>query len=278
MSNTVHSILRTLCWSLIPLVAAWAGGAEIPSSIQSSLETSTNRVSTPHPLVWDAMVKQINPTGMIRVVSFTFSVTNISSAEAVIRDTITSCDCAVAEMPSKPWVLKPGAGGSLKVNLTTLGRFGLVTKLIGIETSHGPQLLTVRSEIPLSPAPFNVSGRERDRMTAQADPQSIFKKTECAACHALPAAGRMGEPLFTKACAICHISDHRAAMVPDLATLNHAINADYWRTIITRGKAGSLMPAFAKSEGGILDSEQIESLVEYLIKAYPAKGAISPKR
>jgi hypothetical protein len=29
------------------------------------------------------------------------------------------------------------------------------------------------------------------------------------------------------------------------------------------------MPAFAKSEGGILDTNQVESLVEYLVKKFP---------
>ena len=92
----------------------------------------------------------------------------------------------------------------------------------------------------------------------------------CAACHALPTVGLAGEHLFAKACAICHISTHRAEMVPDLAALKSATGPDYWRGWIMHGKEGTLMPAFAKSSGGILDTNQIESLVEFLVKKYPA--------
>jgi hypothetical protein len=261
---------------------SWADTPSTESPLPSASANTTNAVpsaasngptSDRNPLVWDALIKQTNPPAMGRMISFTFWVTNTSLQDAAILNTISSCDCTVAEMPAKPWVLKPGAGGALKVNLTTLGRFGLVTKQVGLETSHGPQLLTVRADIPLTPAPFNESGRARDRMTAQTDRQAVLQRTDCAACHALPTVGRMGESLFTKACAICHISDHRAEMVPDLATLKREMNADYWRAIVTLGKPGSLMPAFAKSEGGVLDAAQIESLVEYLLKAYPSKIA-----
>ncbi len=227
--------------------------------------------STNNPLVWDTFVKQVNPTGMVTRVTFIFSVTNTSSSEAVtILETETSCDCTVAGLPSKPWVLKPGSNGTLPVRLNTLGRFGPVTNWVGIHTSHGPQLLTVRSDIPFSPAPFNISGRERDRKLAQEDRQAVLTRTDCAACHALPALGRAGKDLFTKACAICHISERRAPMVPDLAALRRATDADYWHTWITHGKTNTLMPAFAKSAGGILDETQIRSLVRYLVDAYPS--------
>jgi mono/diheme cytochrome c family protein len=39
------------------------------------------------------------------------------------------------------------------------------------------------------------------------------------------------------------------------------------------GKPGSLMPAFAKVEGGILSDEQIDSLVRYLSATIPPHPA-----
>ena len=76
---------------------------------------------------------------------------------------------------------------------------------------------TGRTDIPLTPAPFNVMPRQRDLMAAQKDRQAVFRGN-CAACHALPAVGRTGDALFAKACAICHISDHRAEIdIADLA-------------------------------------------------------------
>jgi mono/diheme cytochrome c family protein len=59
--------------------------------------------------------------------------------------------------------------------------------------------------------------------------------------------------------------------VPDLFAIKHPTDAAFWREMITHGKPGSLMPAFALSDGGILDTNQIESLVEYAMKKYPSK-------
>ena len=38
------------------------------------------------------------------------------------------------------------------------------------------------------------------------------------------------------------------------------------------------MPAFAKSAGGILDTNQVESLVEFLVQTYPAPVLRHPRR
>jgi mono/diheme cytochrome c family protein len=260
--------LRAIFSGLLLLVPAFTARAEISLAFASPTNASSN------PLVWDSMVKEIKLKETANITLFTFWVTNTSSSNATIAAFESTCDCTVPESPALPWVLKPGASDSMKVRMRTLGRFGQITKQIGVHTSHGPQILTVTADIPLTPAPFNVSGRLRDQMAAQEDRQVVFRGS-CAACHALPAVGRTGKPLFDAACAICHISTHRAAMVPDLAALPHPTDAAHWRTWITHGKEGSLMPAFDKAHGGILDTNQIESLVEYLLQAYPSKPASS---
>jgi mono/diheme cytochrome c family protein len=224
-----------------------------------------------NPLVWDALEKSADLPTMTNLAYFTFWVTNNSSAEATILSTETSCDCTVVEATKiLPWHLAPGDGGPLNVRLNTRGKFGLVTKTITVHSSHGAQMLTIHAKIPLTPAPSNVSVRKQDMMAGQADRQAVFRGS-CAVCHTLPAAGQIGEMLFVKACGICHTAEHRAEMVPDLAALKHDTDAGYWLNWITLGKAGSLMPAFAQSEGGILDTNQIASLVEYLVKKYPQK-------
>lgn len=229
-------------------------------------------MSTPDiPLHWDAMEKRIELSAMTNIAYFTFWVTNTATEEVTIHSTETSCDCTVAQAAKLlPWRLNPDDSGPLKVNLNTRGRFGLVTKTITVHSSHGSQVLTIRAQIPLTPAPANVSARQRDMMAALKDRQVVFQGS-CAACHAMPAAGKTGEALFVKACGICHTAEHRAEMVPDLAALQKETSAEYWRLWITEGKSGTLMPAFARSEGGILDTNQIESLVEYLVTKYPAR-------
>jgi cytochrome c553 len=221
-------------------------------------------------LVWNAVTNHVKTEKMGPQATFVFWVTNAASTNVSILRTETSCDCTVPQLPSLPWVLKPGESGPLVARLNTTGKFGFVTNYLGVVTHHGMQILTLIAEIPLTPAPFNTSARARERKIAEGDRQAVFSNNSCAACHALPAWGKTGEPLYNLACGICHNSEKRAADVPDLGKTTNAPTANYWRTWVTHGRAGSLMPAFAKSEGGILETNQVDSLVEFLLKKYPA--------
>jgi len=261
---------------LLSAVLVFSSRADSPTSQPVSTNALQPGVTNPNPLVWDAMAKDFTPKGASNILMFTFWVTNTSAAPVSILSVDSSCDCTTPELPPMPWQFKPGATGSMNVRMRTMGRYGLVTKHLVVDTSYGKQMLTVNANIPLTPAPFNVSPRLKDQMAAQKDRQMVFNDIQCAVCHATPASGRMGRELFDAACAICHVSDHRAEMVPDLALLKQATSAEYWRTFIVQGKPGTLMPAFAKSQGGILNTNQIESLVAYLLKAYPSALAQTP--
>ena len=249
----------------VTMVGALAARAEIPASATSS--------NAPNPLVWDAMEKQVDLPGMTNVAFFTFWFTNTATTDSTIGAVEAECDCTVIDARKRfPWVVGPGAAGSLDARVNIRGRFGLFVKTIDVHTSHGKQVLTVRMNIPLTPAPPNVSARQKDLMAAKADRQAVFRDG-CAVCHATPTLGLKGRSLYEKACAICHAAEQRAEIVPDLAALEQATDANYWRTWIASGKVGSVMPAFAKSEGGILDTGQIESLVEYLMREFPSKNS-----
>ena len=255
-----------------------------PTTLQRALPTAQptpTTVAAPaaNPLVWDAPLKEIKAKPGETEALFTFWVTNTSTtAEASIIAARSSCGCTVAKLPSQPWTLKPGESGSISATMNVLGKHGKVTKTITLETTGGRQVLTVSTDVP-TPAPGAalpaMSDRERNQMAALSDRQAIFRN-DCATCHVEPTIGRTGEKLFVTACGICHTAEHRAAMVPDLSALKVDTNADYWRTWITHGKPGTLMAAFSKKHGGILDDAQIDSLVEYLVKAYPSKGAATP--
>jgi mono/diheme cytochrome c family protein len=64
-------------------------------------------------------------------------------------------------------------------------------------------------------------------------------------------------------------------MVPDLHKVNSEGGAEYWRNWIVKGKVGSLMPAWAQSEGGPLTPEQIESVVQYLLTEFSQQKAVA---
>lgn len=110
---------------------------------------------------------------------------------------------------------------------------------------------------------------------ALADRQAVFKN-DCATCHLTPTVGRTGEALFRAGCAICHEAPHRATMVPDLRALKVQPTRDYWVQAIAHGKPGSLMPAFAESEGGPLTQSQIDSLADYLTENMKQVPAVTP--
>jgi mono/diheme cytochrome c family protein len=229
-----------------------------------------------HPLVWDAMVKESKAKVGELTNTFTFSVTNTSKSDVYINALRPSCGCTVAKLPQEPWKLTPGTNGDIHISINLAGKHGLVTKTIAVETSHGQQTLMIKVDVPdaggMTGTPMD---RVHNQQLALADRQAVFRG-DCATCHAAPAAGKLGEPLYVAVCGVCHEDAHRAAMVPNLKALPHGTDAEFWRKWITEGKPGTLMPAFASQHGGPLSTDQIESLVNYLAATIPSAPQIRP--
>ena len=223
------------------------------------------------PLAWEAPSQFYSAKPGEVSALFVFKVSNTSTSEVVIDDVKTSCGCTVAQFPTKPWTLKPGAQDKAEVLVDLRGRFGKLFKEIDIISSNSPKVLTVLVDIP-EPGTNAMSMEAANRLWGQqlagVDHQAVFK-TDCVKCHLEPNFGKFGENLFHTACGICHEAAHRATMVPDLKSLNAEIDPEYWRRWVTYGKAGSLMPGFAARDGGPLNDKQIDSLVEFLTNAFP---------
>ena len=117
-------------------------------------------------------------------------------------------------------------------------------------------------------APMSAEDRARGIAAAKIDRQAVFKD-DCASCHVKNIQGTFGKPLFDAICAVCHEANPRATMVPDLHNLKDPTSEEFWRTWVTSGKAGTLMPAFATSQGGPLTDMQIASLAAYLNAIIP---------
>jgi mono/diheme cytochrome c family protein len=223
-------------------------------------------------LKWDATEKEIHAKEGELDLDFSFAVTNVSSGAVTINWVRPSCGCTVAKLPPTPWTLQPGDGGTIDLKLDLRGKFGILSKYVSIDTSHGQKLLMIKAHIPATMAQPGMDSRVKNMQLAMADRQVVFRG-DCAKCHAEPAAGKMGEQLYTAACAICHDAPHRATMVPDLRALNKATGPDYWAFWIANGKPGTLMPGFAKAHGGPLDEEQIRSLADFLYERFPRADA-----
>jgi len=230
-------------------------------------------------IAWDAESKEYSAKPGDSMANFTFYLTNVSKEVVMVNSVHTSCGCTVAKLPEQPWHLAAGANGPINVTVNLAGKFGTIVKSVTVDTSAGVKSLLVKVNIP-SAQPV-ASGVDVDRMrnmqVALADRQAVFKG-ECAKCHSEPARAKdgapvVGAPLYAAVCGNCHDSPQRAALVPDLKNLKHPTNAEHWKKWIASGRVGSMMPAFAKAEGGPLDEAQIESLVHFLTSTIPSAPA-----
>ncbi len=215
-------------------------------------------------LTWDALEKSHTAAREDREAVFVFTVTNKSDHPVEIQRTETSCHCTVAAPPRTPWIIAAGASDQLRVVVDLTNRRGFLNKTIYVETSDGEAELLVHVEVPPPPD----IQREMNRDVALADRQAVLRG-DCASCHVKPAIGARGAELFAAACMICHTPIKRASMVPDLMAPKEKRDAAYWEKIIREGRPKTLMPAFAKENGGFMDEAQVKSLVDFVMAHVP---------
>jgi cytochrome c553 len=223
--------------------------------------------SADHPLRWDAMTKSNRVEFGRTNVQFVFWATNCATTNVTITNVLPSCGCTVAQLPHTPWLLSAHSNGPVIANIDLIGKFGEMTKTMRIISSAGEQTLTMKISIPENAETIR---RMQGMLEAKNDAQAVLRG-ECASCHVQKGEGKLGQELFAADCGICHESAHRADIVPDLAKLNHPTSPEFWKQVISEGKPGTLMPAFAKKKNGPLSDEQISSLVEYLSRKFPSR-------
>jgi len=247
-------------------------------------------------IAWDATMKIVDAAADQDFAKFTFSFTNIATvADITLITNVTatateitavtnftpcnvtilnvhpSCGCTTAELPPTPWTIPPGTSGEIKLSINLAGKSGTIIKTVAVTTDKGKKDLMLRVNI-LPPVVVKMTEEQKAAgiAAAKVDRQAVFKG-DCASCHLKNVGGTYGQQLFNSACAICHEAENRATMVPDLGKLRVPTNQEFWRTWITFGKPGSLMPAFAASQGGPLSDLQIASLAQYLNTVHPSQ-------
>ena len=261
--------------SIIPAFAQTNGVTATPLRPTSGAVQIPPAPAAKPGLAWDSDSKTYASKFGEASAPFVFTFTNVSAGEIVISNAQTSCGCTVAQLPMQPWPIAPGATGEIKVAMNLAGKMGHVTKFITVNSSEGSKTLSVNVDVAPAPAPSteNLRGdRNANMELAKANRQAIFGG-DCRSCHVDKGIGKLGQELFVADCAICHDTPQRAAMVPDLRAPKAPRDQTYWQSWIAHGRIGSMMPAFASSEGGPLSPEQIDSLVTYLLKNFP-QGAV----
>jgi mono/diheme cytochrome c family protein len=251
----------------------------VASILQTGLATNvtvtTNVTTVIKRHFWGKRITHVNEVvTSTNIVAFT----NAQPVPVTILSVHPSCGCTTAELPPVPWTIPPGTNGEINISVNLAGKSGTLFKTVNIATDWGSKTLTLRINIQPPPvrSPMTEAERARGLAAAKVDRQAVFRN-DCATCHAQPAAGKYGKALFDAVCAVCHEAEHRATMVPDLHTLKTPTNEDFWRTWITHGKPGSLMPAFSSTEGGPLNDMQIASLAAYLNAAFPSRVPPPPQ-
>jgi len=193
---------------------------------------------------------------------FTFTVTNETGAEVTIFRIQPSCGCTTVDLPPTPWILAPGASGTVRVAVDLKDKFGKIEKTLSVDSSLNRDTLRLRLFLPAMTA--ETDPRARNQRAARADRQAVFHG-DCARCHVPPVTAVGGAALFKAACAICHEAPRRATMVPDLAVVKPGRDVAYWVFWASEGRADSLMPAFATKNGGVLTEEQIREIAADLL-------------
>jgi len=238
--------------------------------VAAATEAAAEQLSSTN-LIWDSMIKTTNIVSGEKEAHFTFAFTNVSSSNATILGVQTSCGCTTAQLPPLPWLIAPGTNGQIGIKVNIAVQSGTLSKTITVGTDKDSETLTVKIVIDPPPASaMSDTNRLQNQMIAQADRQAVFK-ADCASCHVKSIEGKYGKQLYDSVCGVCHEAGHRAAMVPDLHKLTMPTDEHFWRTWISYGRQGSLMPAFAKTENGPLTDMQITTLATYLNAAIPSR-------
>jgi len=206
-----------------------------------------------------------------------FQVYNIGGKRLKIKDVETSCGCTVAQVSKH--VLVPGDFTLIGVEMDTSLKLGPVRKKITV-ISNDPK----RPELAL----FLVGDVQGKKMEGHAQinlkPQDklVLFKGKCATCHVDAGKGKTGKPLFLADCAMCHGNTAQGThSAPGLLKQNYddEKTLKQIRGIIANGSPNSpQMPPFAKSQGGPLSDDEIDSLVQFLkVQSLQAKmGLLKP--
>ena len=256
---------------------------QVPPHVAAEVTESPEQTPE-NALAWDTLEQRRVVNADDGPVPFSFRMTNRSPDAITVEKINTSCGCTTADTRPLPFTVAPGASESVQIRMSVTGKFGTVTKSVLVQTSCGTSTLLVTSQVTPAKDEVFVEGlpngavmssglRGKNISLAKADRQAVFKGG-CAECHSQYAQQQFGYNLYLGACAICHDAKHRASMVPDLRAAGVPRDAAHWREHITDGIDDTLMPAFAKGQGGILSDEQIESLVKFLVETPLAPKAL----
>lgn len=220
-------------------------------------------------IVFDETVHEFGVIEQGDAVSHVFSFRNEGGDTLIVRDLRPSCGCT-ASTASSP-IVGPGETGAIRVTFNSAGKIGRIRKTVLVltnDTHAAPPVLVVWSRVVarrVHPEDAEMSARPGGRAALEAG-ASLFEG-ECRTCHVIPAEGKRGRALYDAACAMCHGNREHPAVAEAPALTGSRFLAARTDTEVSRaiaeGTGHVMMPGFARAHGGVLDEEQIASLVAY---------------
>ena len=182
---------------------------------------------------------------------------NASDAPLRIVRTRPQCGCTATVLDDE--AVPPGGNGTMRVTFDPIGLDGTVRKSLAVITDdeRNPRiLLTLLAEV----IPVAVQRKEGEHPRIAGQSMLIG---ECAACHAAPAAGKLGTDLYAAVCATCHGEDGAGVHAPSIRDPSYLAGRtdEELQQAIAYGSANPRMPGFLDLMGGPLDTAQVDSLV-----------------
>jgi hypothetical protein len=131
-----------------PTSPAAAPTVTTPHKNAVRLPPDSGNSMAPSILDWDETVKKHYKQPGEFIAKFTFSLTNVSAEPVMIYDTETTCQCTVAKLPSKPWIVPSGGTGEIHASIDLRKKTASETNDIVVFTSKGNRRLTVEAILP----------------------------------------------------------------------------------------------------------------------------------
>ncbi len=211
-----------------------------------------------------------------RAVEHVYKVENKGTKPLVVTRVQTSCGCTAAMMESS--VIAPGKSGNLRVSFNPRGGKGAVTRSVTVY-SNDPDKPTLQLQIiadPVPPGDEKVAEPPVKRTHEARD--RLEWRGSCAKCHAPRKRGETGRKLYLSVCASCHGKNGDGVMLgkekvgpPLRGGVTSVRTREGMRDVIRGGTGNPRMPGFDSEFDGPLTSQQIDSLVNYILKDFKAK-------
>jgi len=211
-----------------------------------------------------------------RGVEHVFTVRNAGKKPLVITRVMTSCGCTAAMMESS--VIDPGKTGRLRISFNPKGQKGKVSRTVTVY-SNDPANETLRLKLAVQVVePGEESKPDKAPARAHEKKGKLVFSTECLSCHGPRKPRDTGRTLYAETCSACHGASGEGGVIGSekigpallLKIMTVKTSAGIGQ-VISAGTGNPAMPGFGKEYGGPLTKDQIDSLVNLVIKGFPAK-------